>query len=132
MNERQSEPTEIDDATNDEVVRIMDTRGISRSDAERIMAVREDADLRFTREESREQHPSTGTPRRRPSLSRGRLAVSYDSEDIYTGILSDEQVRTNTLGIAGVRAVMHATDQELTPHERAIARAKAERKSRSN
>jgi hypothetical protein len=130
MNERQPEATDLDDPIEEKIDYIMNTRGFSRADAEHLLSERHAENPQFTREESRYYHPSATA--RRLRLYRGRPPVGEDSKDVFTGILSDAQVMTNTRGIALARQVLSASQSELTPQERAIARAKAEKKNRNN
>lgn len=128
MNERQPEPTELDEITEKKIDYIMNTRGFSRADAEQLLSARHLESTPYTREESKPQHPSAGSKVLR--FYRGRPPIGEDSEDVYTGILSDEQVATNTRGIALARQVFSMSDTELTPRERAIERARREKKER--
>lgn len=129
MNERQPEATEIDDIIEDQIDRMMNTRGMSRAEAELLMLPRVRDNAPFTREESRRLHPSAITKRPR-QYSAGRPPVGEDSQDVYGEILNDEQVATNTRGIALARQVFSVSDTELTTRERAIERARREKKER--
>ena len=131
MNERHPEATEHDDAPEERIAYIMDTRGISRTDAEVAIAgwVKVGAAVTpATYEESVRQHPAAST--RRPRVSYGRPPVGYDSQDVPTGYIDEEQTKINARGAALVRATFQIDNRELSSHELAIERAKREKKDR--
>jgi hypothetical protein len=132
MNERHSEPTEHDDATEERIAYIMDTRGISRTDAEIAIAgwVKVGAAVTpATYEESVRQHPAAASTRR-TRVRYGRPPVGYDSEDVSTGYIDEKQAKINARGAALVRATFRVDNRELSGHELAIERAKREKKDR--
>jgi hypothetical protein len=131
MNERLSESTELDDATEERIAYIMDTRGYSRADAQYVL----DGHIGDTGvvtpvpyEESVRQHPANAAAKR-PRARYSRPRVVQDSEDVAPD-LSEAQAEINTRGAALVRAALQLDTQELSGYERALARAKLERKGR--
>jgi hypothetical protein len=130
MNERLSESTELDDATEERIAYIMDTRGYSRADAQYVLDGHiGDAGVvtPVSYEESVRQHPAAAAKRPRARYSRPR--VVQDSEDVATDI-SEVQAEINTRGAALVRAALQLDTQELSGYERALARARLEKRGR--
>lgn len=131
MSERLPELTELDDATEEKIAYIMDTRGYSRADAQYVLDghIGENGVVTpVPYEESVRQHPTTPRTQRPRTRYSGRPPVGEDSQDVPTDI-SEEQARINTRGAALVRAAMNLdAPQELSGYERARERAKRERK----
>lgn len=131
MHERPSEPTEFDDAIEEKIAYIMDTRGYSRADAEAaIDAGKRNADLPSPLSYEAPIQQSTSIDVRQPRRRYARPAVGEDSLDVFTGYIGEEQATINARGVALVRAVLRVDQVELTPQERAIARAKLEKRGR--
>jgi hypothetical protein len=131
MNERHTESTEHDEATEERIAYMMDTRGFSRADAEYEIAgwvAAGAAVAPVTYEESVRQHPATVA--KRPRTRSSRPPVGEDSQDIPTGYISEEQAKINARGAALVREALKLDTRELSGHELAIARAKLEKKGR--
>ncbi len=131
MTERLSEMTEHDDATEERITHLMDTRGLSRADAQNEIAgwaVTGTVAPAVPYNESVRQHPARVAPR--PRVRRSRPPVGEDSQDVATGLIDEEQAIVNTRGAALVRQVLRVDTRELTAHERAIERAKLERRGR--
>ena len=129
MNERLSESTEHDDATEERIAYMMDTRGYSRADAQYVLDGHiGDAGVvtPVPYEESVRQHPAAAA--KRPRARYSRPAVGEDSQDVFTGYIDPEQAKINSRGAALVREIFRVDQTELTPHERAIARAKLEKR----
>jgi hypothetical protein len=131
MHERPSEPTELDDKTEEKIARIMDTRGYSRADAEAAVdASRKGNLLPPSLAYEAPVQRSAPMPAKRPRTYYSRPRVTQDSQDEFTGLIDREQAKTNTRGAALVREIFRVDQVELTPQERAIARAKLEKRGR--
>lgn len=131
MHERPSETTELDDKTEEKIARIMDTRGYSRADAEAAVdASRKDNLLPPSLAYEAPVQRSAPVPAKRPRTYYSRPRVTQDSQDEFTGLIDREQAKTNTRGAALVREIFRVDQVELTPQERAIARAKLEKRGR--
>lgn len=132
MYERPSEPTELDDATEEKIAYIMDTRGYSRADAEAAVDANKKEYLLppSPSSEAPGQQQSISVTGKRPRPRYSRPAVGEDSQDVFTGYIGREQAKINSRGAAMVRAAFRVDQVELTPQERAIARAKLEKRGR--
>lgn len=127
MHERYPESTDLDEINHNQTAALVDKLGISWVDARSRLGLQDVEEPTPTRQQSMQLHPSAFR-RRHPNNS--RPPVGEDSQDVMTGILSDEQVEINSRGIALAREVLKLNQTELTPQERAIARAKREKRAR--
>lgn len=132
MQERQPEPSDIDEAIQKQIEHLTDTLGLSWDDARRRVGVQSDDTLIVARNESMWAHPSNTRARVAQGAPRN-YEPKYDGDTfpvVDTTEISDEQVITNAVGAAMVRASIHAPDNNLTPQELAIRRAREERRGR--
>jgi hypothetical protein len=132
MNERHPDAAKIDDSTLKQIEYLTDTLGISWADAKTRLGVQDGETPAFTRDESIRLHPSNTTPATDRSPRR-KYESRYDGDTfsvIDTTEKTNKQVAINAVGIAGVRAAMRVPDSELTVQQRAINRAKDEKRGR--
>ena len=130
MNEHFPGAAESENNSEIEIERIMDSRGISYSEAQKQLGLQEDVTAETGTQEPRRSYTSLQVPNPRTrNFESKRDGETF--EVIDTSGMTNEQASINARWIPVVRGILAADKQPLTPHDLARARAKQDRRARN-